>query len=400
MRRAAIDQAIERREVQGFAFPLGVYPLETMNPTPGYTVQFEPADGGDGPGDFLGSAGFDDWEEWPDRFVYDVLVPVGRLRALSRALIAMLPGRIYPILDVLGSDSYREIDPYLAYELVGIERFYDGLREWDDWLFEDGLVGFGAMSVDPFIYVFIDEHKIITIRAELAFKDRIERLLAAFDLAAVEEIKGADSSEHEHRGVLVRPDDRSDLVTADEIIERLRDAWGLQLNVDATTNVDDDGNELGVTAWQCVVRCSAGREPEATEPSSESPARGRAGESSDDDSANSDSDETLAYAEILLSAECLEAAERMAAEAAENLPGTPEDGWVGLDVIKADRITPEQLAEWLAASPGGAPKARTRKSGSAGKATSQARASEVHDARWLVAPGEKSSSGEPGESAS
>ncbi|NJN48009.1 MAG: hypothetical protein HC808_17750, partial [Candidatus Competibacteraceae bacterium] len=61
--------------------------------------------------------------------------------------------------------------------------------------FTDRWGDYGAMSVDPFIYVFIDEHKIITVRAELAFKDRIEKLLAAFDLAVVEEIKGADSSE-------------------------------------------------------------------------------------------------------------------------------------------------------------------------------------------------------------
>ena len=398
MRRAAIDQAIERREVQGFAFPLGVYPLETMTPTPGYTVQFEPADGGDGPGDFLGSGGFDDWEEWPDRFVFDVLVPIGRLRALSRALIAMLPGRIYPILDVLGTDSYREIDPYLAYELVGIERFYDGLREWDDWLFEDGLVGFGAMSVDPFIYVFIDEHKIITIRAELAFKERIEKLLAAFDLPVVEEIKGADSAEHEHRGVLVRPDERSDLVTSDEIIERLRDAWGLQLNIDATTNVDDDGNELGVTAWQCVVRCSAERASDTSDAdASEAEAESTVEADKPTDADESEDEQTLAYAEILLSAESLEVAERMAAEAAENLPGAPELGWLGLDVIKADRITPEQLAEWMSASKGGAPKSRARKAGGS-KSVSQSGVAEVHDARWLVAPGDKASAEDSGGS--
>lgn len=390
MRRAAIDQAIERKEVQGFAFPLGVYPLEQMTPTPGYTVQFEPADGGDGPGEFLGSGGFDDWEEWPDRFVYDILIPVGRLRALCRALIAMLPGRVYPILDVLGTDAYREIDPYLAYELVGIERLYDGLREWDEWLYEDGLVGFGAMSVDPFIYVFVDEHKIITVRAELAFKERIEKLLGAFDLSVVEEIKGADSSEHEHRGVLVRPDERSGLVSSDEIIERLRDSWGLQLNVDATTNVDDDGNALGVTAWQCVVRCSAGRDLEPSPPEASAAA-------ADEQAAvqgNDDGDEELiAYAEILLSAESLEAAERMAAESAEKLPGAPDSGWFGLDVIKADRITPEQLAEWMGASAGGASKPRARKGGSA-KGTTHARTAEVHDARWLVAPGEPPLSGE------
>ncbi|MFQ5457704.1 MAG: hypothetical protein ACE5FC_04535, partial [Myxococcota bacterium] len=115
----------------------------------------------------------------------------------------MLPGRIYPILDVLGSDAFREIDPYLAYEPVGVEKFYEGILEMGDWLFEDGMVGFGAMSLSPFIYIFLDEHKIATVRVETSAKERIEKLLAAFDLRPKEEIRGADAAEHEHRSVLL-----------------------------------------------------------------------------------------------------------------------------------------------------------------------------------------------------
>lgn len=344
-----------------FTFPLGVYPLEPINPRAGYTVQFEPADGGEGPGDFLGSGGFDDWEEWPDRFVYDVLIPATRLRALCRVLFAMLPGRVYPILDVLGADAYREIDPYLAYELMGVERFYDGVREWDEWLYEDGLVGFGAMSVEPFYYVFVDEHKIVTIRAELAFKERIEKLLSAFDLSVVEELRGADSAEHEHRTVLAPPAD-PDQLTADDIIERLRDAWGLQLNIDASTNVDDDGNELGCTPWQCIVRCSAGSPEDSPERQAES----------------------TAYAEILLAADCLEVAERLAAEAVESLGAAPDGGWTGVDVIKADRVTPEQFASWLEESAPG-----SKRSVAAAKVRQAATIEPgIYDVRWLVAPGE------------
>jgi len=135
MHRCLLNPALERVRVNGFAFPLGVYPVEPIAPKSGYTVDFEPADGDE------------EWEEWPDRYVYEVLVSAERLRPLCSALLSLLPGRVYPILDVLGNDAFREIDPYIAYELAGVESLYDGLRWYEPFLFEDGLCGFGAMIV-------------------------------------------------------------------------------------------------------------------------------------------------------------------------------------------------------------------------------------------------------------
>ena len=97
-------------------------------------------------------------------------------------LAPLLPGRVYPILDILGNDAFREVDPYIAYDPVGVERFLDVLHDHGGWLYEDGLVGFGAMSDSPFIYVYLDEHKIVTVRVESSLKERVEKTLAAFEL--------------------------------------------------------------------------------------------------------------------------------------------------------------------------------------------------------------------------
>lgn len=317
MRRASIDDSLTRHTIDGFAFPIGVQPVEPMAPAPGYTVQFEAADGG-GTGPDIGyNAAFEDWEEWPDRFVYDILVSATRVRSLCRLLFAMLPGRVFPILDHLGHDAYREIDPYLAYAPVGVEKFYEGISEFADWLFEDGMVGFGAMSLDPFFYVFVDEHKVVTVRVEASMKDRLEKALAAFDLSAVEEIKAADAAEHEHRTVLPSPEQNPDAFSSDEIVERLRDIWDLQLNLDPSTNVDAEGKELGITPWQCVARCS------------------------DDES------DTDVYAEVVLTASNLQNAERLASKAATDASG-PKREWDSIDIIRADRVLPDQVNEWLA----------------------------------------------------
>ncbi|MBZ0171919.1 MAG: hypothetical protein K8E66_06030, partial [Phycisphaerales bacterium] len=131
---------------------------------------------------------------------------------------------------------------------------------------------------------------------------------------------GADAAAHEHRNVLWTPDDRPDLLSAEEIIEDLRDAWQLDLNIDITQNVDEDGRELGVTPWRCIVRI-------------EGPERTR-------------------YAEIVVTAECLLHAEELAYDATIGLlavdeAGVSEDGEDEPMIVTADRQTPAQLNEFV-----------------------------------------------------
>lgn len=343
MPRCVLDTSITRQDLGGFKFPLGVYPIETMTPRPGYAVNFEAADGDNTGGD---------WEEWPDRYAYEVVISADRLEALCRMLLGLLPPRIFPILDIIGHDAYREIDPYISYDLCGVDRFMECIARYRPWLLEDGLCGFGAMCDDPFFYLFLDEHKILTIRATPEMRERVERVLHAFDLTEVESPAGADAAAHEHRGVLLAPDDRPELLAPDEIIERLREDWRLVLNVDAESNVDEGGNDLGTTAWRCLVRTLV-QVPKKDEG-------------------------VLRYAEVLLHADCLAQAEMLAREAAarEAAPATtpPSGGEGGTPVqfepmvITADRLLPKQLRTLLGPS---------KKSGVRSNPGS------VHRVRWL-----------------
>lgn len=328
MPRSQIDTSLTRLTRGDFAFPLGVYPIEDLTPTQGCAVRFEASDGGDE----------GDWEEWPDRYSYDIVITASRVEPLCRALFALLPARLYPIVDLLGADAYREVDPYIAYDLVGFDRFIEQVHMHSDWFFEDGLVGFGAMAVEPFIYVFLDEHKIVTVRVETALQERVERILAAFDIEFVDNPEGPDAAVHEHRGVLFAPPERPDLMTAEEILESLLDAWRLRLNVDHSANVDDDGRELGVTAWRCLVKQYIHDE------------------------------EDYRYGEVYLTASCLDEAELLALDAAES-PGAAlrsnekepaddnadsgsgggEEGFMDSDtwVIVTDRLRPEDYGRLL-----------------------------------------------------
>lgn len=304
MARTKIDTSVERKEVNGFQFPLGVYPIESLEPKPGYTVDFEPADGGESAGD---------WEEWPDRYMFDIVAPANRIRSLCRAFFALLPSRVYPILDMLGEDAFREVDPYIAYDPAPLDRFLDLVHRHKDWLFEDGLVGFGAMSEDPFLYVYIDEHKIVTVRAEARLRERIEKVLDAFDISPIETLLGADAAAHEHRSVLST---NSESLLEEEILEELIEQWRLQLNVDRESNVDDAGRDLGVTCWRCLLRA---------QPSPMS---------------------APIYAQVWLRASNMDEAETLAFDALASSAGVDfeVEGATGLMVL-ADRITPEVFTQ-------------------------------------------------------
>lgn len=362
MMRCKADPSLRRTVVGNFQFPLGVYPVEDMVPKAGFASHFEQADGG-GDGDA--------WEEWPDRYAYDIVASAERLPALCRALFSLFDGRVYPILDVLGQDAYREIDPFIAYELVGLDRFLDGVRLFKDYLYEDGMCGFGLMAEEPFLYVFVDEHKIITVRAEPSMKERVERVLGAFELEQTEHAAGADASAHEHRGVIVAPDNRPELMTSDEALEFLKRHWRLVLNIDPDSNVDDAGKELGVTHWRAMVRCDL-------------------------------TEETVRYAEVVFDAANLRQAEEVAFSACEDLSAELEGNWEDATLVVIDRLTPEGLAQVLANAPAtpeakeegakrtGTARSSKGKSGKAGKAKDRAgmtdqtpSAGHVYFARWV-----------------
>ncbi len=431
MARCRVDKQVERVEIEGFGFPLGVYPIEPMQPRPGYTVTFEPADGdgaggegggggasgeggfggigggggggrakgdeadapdnaggladaGEGAGGVEGEGGEGeggDWEEWPDRYVFDVLVPASRVESLCRTLFAMLPGRVFPIVDMLGQDEYREVDPYVAYELVGLEQFLDGVRRFNGFFFEDGLVGFGVMCEEPFIYIFIDEHKIVTVRVETALREKVESILAAFDLQEIDEIAGADAATHEHRGVLDSPDDRPDLLNAEEIVEYLRERWRLVLNIDPETNVNEEGEPVGVTGWRCLVRHDWEiplKEAEAARSAHQTGRRPEVGR----------------YAEVFLTAGCYREAEDLAlAEFKSMLSPSLRKIWEQDEeapdvpvLVAADRLRPDHFKEELAEVRGGGKGAKAGVGGGGGGKAAKADKLNMNERRvWHAA---------------
>jgi hypothetical protein len=385
MHRCKVDPSIRRVVLGSFQFPLGVYPVEEMTPKQGYVSNFEPSDGGGTEGEF---------EEWPDRYVYDIVVSAERLPALCRMLFSMFEGRAYPILDVLGQDGYREVDPYISYDLVGVDVFLDGLREYGEWLYEDGMVGFGLMSEEPFCYVFVDEHKIITLRVDPTLKERVEKILAAFDLEAAEVNAGADAAAHEHRNVLLAPEDKPELLGPDEVLERLKMKWRVVLNVDPDTNLDDEGKELGITHWRAVVRIDLPEDDDETTSATRRAAGGTAAgpaAASSEATAGSTSispagQGKVRYVEVVFDAANLREAEETTFTQVENLADEEHVDFEDGMIVLLDRLQPEQFTQVLARAGvkgKGKPKSKGKSRSKAGDAEGEESANVVHLVRWL-----------------
>ena len=120
---------------------------------------------------------------------------------------------------------------------------------------EDGTVAAGANSDDPFVEIFLDQWKGLSIHVPPSMREEVEAVLSGFELQEVAQTwDPSDGGEGTVEPMQTRPvldvDDASDV---DELLLELRRAWRLELNIDPETNVDESGRRLGLTLWHAVV---------------------------------------------------------------------------------------------------------------------------------------------------
>jgi hypothetical protein len=230
---------LRRAVIDGFALPLGLDPGQIKGPAAGYTISY--------------SAATDDE---PDTYSFYVAVSHERIAAIARRALALLPRRVCAIVEISSRDAYRQTDVYLSDEEISRRDFLAGWREWEAVLLEDGAIGAGANSEHPFIEVFLDQWKGLSIIVPLGMREQVESMLAEFGLEEVPETwaVGEDNpglDEVQIRSVLESGEDL--VADIDDVLQALRSQWCLELNVDRDTNVDEGGRRLGLTLWHALV---------------------------------------------------------------------------------------------------------------------------------------------------
>ena len=239
MRNFRLKPGLKRAELSGFKLPLGVDRLDVPAPVQGYTLEFTPGEDGT-----------------PDTYAYQLVVSHERVQGVVRDLFRLLPSEVSPVVEIGSVDAYRSIDVYVSVEPLSIDDF---LAVWDAFepiLLEEVSIGAGVTSEEPYLEVFIDAWKSITVHCPTELRSEVEAILDRHQLQQVEETwpeVGIDEFDppYRMREILLIEDEHSpDL---DEFLLQLRSEWGLELNVNRDSNLDDAGRELGHTLWHAIA---------------------------------------------------------------------------------------------------------------------------------------------------
>ena len=239
MREFRLRDDLDRLVLDGYALPLGVERLDAPPPLQGWVVEFVPGE-----------------EDAPDTYSFQIAISHERLRDLVQELFELLPGEVSPVVEIGSVDAYRSIDVYIAAEPIFIDDFLATWDEFEPILLEEVSIGVGATSEEPFLEVFLDAWKSVTIHCQVDMREDVEAILERHGLTQVgrtwdEEAFDEVQPPFQMREILVIEDEHSpDL---DELLLQLRDDWGLQLDVDPHSNDDDGGRELGHTLWHAIA---------------------------------------------------------------------------------------------------------------------------------------------------
>jgi hypothetical protein len=239
MRGFRIRSDLQRRVVGGYALPLGIDADDIQPPRQGYTLNYTQGE-----------------DDEPDTYAFHVVVSHERLGPIVHRAFELLPDQVYGIVEIGSRDAYRSMDVYIGEGLIPVEDFLATWQHFEPILMEDGSIAAGANSDDPFIELFLDQWKGLSIHVPLEMRDEVEAMLQSFGLEEVQETWPHSKDDDLHGQSQVRPilelvDDFSPDI--DELLLQLRHEWKLELNIDPQTNVDEGGRNLGLTLWHAVV---------------------------------------------------------------------------------------------------------------------------------------------------
>lgn len=230
---------LERAVIDGFALPLGITPGPIKPPMPGYTIAYSSAR-----------------DDEPDTYSFYVTVSHEQVGPIVRRTFDLLPDAVYGIVEISSRDAYRPIDVYMGQEEIELRRFLSTWRQCEPVLLEDASIAAGANSENPFVEVFLDQWKGLSIIVPLTMRDDVEAALQEFDLDEVAQTwpTGTDNPALEESKIRpVLASDGGGGPDIDDILLMLRGEWQLELNIDPDRNVDEGGRELGMTLWHAIV---------------------------------------------------------------------------------------------------------------------------------------------------
>jgi len=249
MREFRLRVDLERHKLGSYSLPLGVEPNGLPEPVQGYTLTYQSGEG----------------EDEPDFYLFHVVVSHEKVKEVIDAAFTLLPPEVAPVLEIGSRDAYRSVDVYVAEEPIEIDEFLRTWYEFEEILLEDVCLGCGANSEEPWVEVFVDSWKGVAIHVPIDWRDRVEQMMKDLSLDEVPETwpDGLDKDPEVSRPREVLALDDEEAPDIDELLLELCAHWGLALNVDPETNVDEGGRDPSQVLWHAIVLAEPA-EPDGT----------------------------------------------------------------------------------------------------------------------------------------
>ncbi|MEE2907956.1 MAG: hypothetical protein VX527_09010 [Planctomycetota bacterium] len=229
---------LQRVILDGYAYPLGVETACTRPVHEGYSVTWVEGEG-----------------DGPDTYTFFVVLSHERLKPLLAACFDRLPEQVAGIMEVGSRDAFRAVDVFLGASAISIERFRSSWDRYDAIFLEDASLAIGVNTEAPFMEVFLDQDKRVTIHVEPDARPEIELLLNQQGLQEFDEqdlfVDEADLDQTVVRPVML--EDPSLLCDVDQLLMALRHEWELVLDEDQDRNLDALGRNLGRTLWHAII---------------------------------------------------------------------------------------------------------------------------------------------------
>lgn len=239
MRTFTLRQDLVRATVNGFLLPLGVEPRTALAPEKGYVLSYQAAE-----------------DDEPDSYTFEVAAPANLLPELVGRLFGLFAGDVYGIVEVGSRDAYRAMDVLISDEPLPLAAFLKVWKRFETLLLEDGFIAAGANADEPFLEVFVNHWKVVTVHAPLGMRETIEKILTDFGLHEVINIwpdLAEESEEPELRSIIAEPEDAPTVTEFDAFVRELCRQWSLALDIDVDRNLDDNGREMGFVLWQALA---------------------------------------------------------------------------------------------------------------------------------------------------
>jgi len=229
---------ISRVIQEGFEFPLGIEAVSSRPVHEGYSLDW--VEGG---------------EEGPDTFTFFVVLSHGRLSSFLMDLFKLLPERVSGIIEMGSRDAFRAVDIFLGERPISCDRFLETWQAFESIFLEDTSLAVGVNADAPFMEIFLDQDKRVTVHVEPGRREDIEVVLQSHGLSQQDsgmlDMPESEFEQIQTRSILV--EDPSLLCDIDQLLLVLRHEWALILDEDEDRNLDAGGRELGRTLWHSIV---------------------------------------------------------------------------------------------------------------------------------------------------